>query len=212
MAEYASKTSTLDRNPDEVTGVLPELVKDIGSAQTEFVASLTAILEDLTEEELAQLGVQRAEEESLRDKYQLPFSPEKTIPKLGDVAMIMTSPDIAKNVLTRESVATIDGEKEERLMKQEQMDKEFDNAVEEKRARAEGIIRTFLQSDADASVLTSAGIPQQWVDALSARGRLRLDTYKTIDKIPADELYGMINVCAIGLVKSERGIDFGNRN
>lgn len=133
MAEYAPNIKTANKNPDEIEGILPEIVKDVGSVQSEFVASLSAILEDVTDEELAQLGVHRAEEESLRDRYQLPFDPEKTIPKLGDVAMIMTSPDIAKTVLTRESVATIDGEKEERRIKQERIDKE----AEERRVREE---------------------------------------------------------------------------
>lgn len=212
MAEHALATQTKDRNPDEVTGILPELVKDIGSAQTEFVASLTAILEDMTEEELAQLGVQRAEQESLQDRYRLPFNPEKTIPKLGDVAMIMTMPDIAKTAITRESVAVIDGEKDEQRIKREQEDKEFDDAIEAKRAHAESIIRRFLQNNANPSVLATSGVHPEWVDALTARGRARLDQYGTIENIPADELYGMINVCAIGLAKSERGIEFGNHN
>lgn len=210
MIEHGRSTQTIEKPTHDTSALLEEMTRDFGSAQTEFVKSLNELLENDVAYELEQLGEERAEKESLQDKYKLPFSPEKCIPKLSDVAMIMTSLDIARNMLTRESTAVVDGESEERKMKKEQMDKEFDDAVAEKRSRAEGIIRTFLNGNADPSTLASAGLPQEWVEALTARGRARLDEYGGIDAIPADEMYGMINVCAIGLVKAERGIEFGN--
>lgn len=210
MTERSRQTQITDYNPDEIGTLFPELVEAIDEVETEFVRSMNDVLVAEIEQEHQQLGVERAQRESLQDKYKLPFNPDKTIPRVGGVAIALVSPDIANDMIKRESVSVVDGLKEKEQMEQDELDKEFDDAVAEKRAQAKGVIESFLRNGADPSVLTNAGLPAEWVKALTARGRTRLEEHDSVEDIPADEIYGMINVCAIGLVKAERGIDFGD--
>jgi hypothetical protein len=86
------------------------------------------------------------------------------------------------------------------------IDIEFDAAIEALKPLAEPIIRALLNGDTSAL----RGMPDEWVNALSARASTRLREYGDAGSIPRSEVDGMISVAAIGLAKAKYGMDFGN--
>lgn len=110
MTEYSRNTQTIDHNPDDIANLLPELVAEIDAVETEFVESLTDVLESEIQQEYEQLGMERAEKESLNE---LPFRPD-TIKQVGGVAIMLASPDVMNDVVRHGTVEVVDGEYEKR--------------------------------------------------------------------------------------------------
>lgn len=95
--------------------------------------------------------------------------------------------------------------KGEMMKTKQELEAEFDAALEEMRPLAESIIHKLLNGDESGL----AGLPQGFTSALSERAATNRLEYS--DKaIPQSEIDGMISVASIGLSKSKYGMDFGD--